>query len=75
MIHHFWASQVMLVVKNQPANTRDVWAMGQSLGSEDPPEEGMATPSSILAWRTLWTESLAGYSPQGHKESDRTLAT
>ena len=28
----------------------------QSLGWEDPLEEGMATHSSILAWRTLWTE-------------------
>ena len=28
----------------------------QSLGWEDPPEEGMATHSSILAWRILWTE-------------------
>ena len=28
----------------------------QSLGGEDPLEEGMATHSSILAWRILWTE-------------------
>ena len=28
----------------------------QSLGQEDPLEEGMATPSSILAWRSPWTE-------------------
>ena len=28
----------------------------QSLGQEDPLEEGMATHSSILAWRILWTE-------------------
>ena len=28
----------------------------QSLGSEDPLEEGMATHSSILAWRIPWTE-------------------
>ena len=27
-----------------------------SLGREDPLEEGMATRSSILAWRILWTE-------------------
>ena len=32
----------------------------------------MATHSSILAWRIPWTEELAGYSPQGHKESDMT---
>ena len=28
----------------------------QSLGQEDPLEKGMATLSSILAWRILWTE-------------------
>ena len=28
----------------------------QSLGPEDPLEEGMATHSSVLAWRTPWTE-------------------
>ena len=28
----------------------------QSLGQEDPPEEGMATHSSILAWKIPWTE-------------------
>ena len=28
----------------------------QSLGQEDPPEEGRATHSNILAWRIPWTE-------------------
>ena len=36
----------------------------QSLGQEDPLEKEMATHSSILAWRTLWTEE---YSPWGCK--------
>ena len=31
-----------------------IWA--RSLGQEDPLEEGMATHSSILAWRIPWTE-------------------
>jgi len=30
----------------------------QSLGQEDPLEEGMATHSSILVWRIPWTEEL-----------------
>ena len=30
------------------------------LGQEDPPEEGMATPSSMLAWRIPWTEEPGG---------------
>ena len=31
-------------------------AQVQPLGQEDPLEKGMATHSSILAWRILWTE-------------------
>ena len=48
------ASWVVLVVKNLPANAGDVGV--QSLGQEDPLEEGMATYSNILAWRIPWTE-------------------
>ena len=44
----------------------------QSLGQGDPLEKGMATHSSILAWKIPWTESLADYSPWGHNESDMT---
>ena len=43
-----WASLVAQMVKNPPAMW-ETWA--QSLGWEDPLEEGMATHSSILAWR------------------------
>ena len=32
----------------------------QSLGREDPLEEGMATHSSVLAWRLPWTEEPNG---------------
>ena len=45
------------------------------LGREDPLEEGMATHSSILAWRTHGQRNLVGYSPQGHKESDTIEVT
>ena len=37
----------------------------QSLGEEDTPEKGVATHSSILAWRTLWTEEPAGLQSMG----------
>ena len=56
-------------VKNMPT-IQETWV--QSLLQEDPLEKGMATHSSILAWRLPWTESLAGYSSWGHKESDMT---
>ena len=43
------------------------------LGREDPLDKGMATHSSILAWRTPWTEEPGGLcSPWGLKESDTT---
>ena len=44
----------------------------QSLVWEDPLEEGMATDSSIRAWRIPQKRSLVGYSPWGRKESDTT---
>ena len=40
----------------------------QSLDWEDPLEEGTATHSSILTWRTHGQRSLAGYTPYGCKE-------
>ena len=39
----------------------------QSLGWEDPLEEGTATYSSILACRIPWTVEPDGYSPGGHR--------
>ena len=53
-----------LVVKNPPANAGDVRDMG-SIPWEDPLEEGMATHSSILAWRILWTEEPGGLQSMG----------
>ena len=55
------------MVKNLPAIQE---TQVQSLGWKDPLEKGMATHSSILAWRIQWTKSLVGYSPWNHKESD-----
>ena len=51
-LQYFWASLMAQLVKNPPA-IRKTWA--QSLGWEDPLEKGMATHSSILAWRIPWT--------------------
>ena len=47
------------MVKNLPANAGKE-TLVLSLGREDPLEEGMATHSSILAWRVPWTEEPAG---------------
>ena len=57
------------VLKN-PLAIRETWV--QSLGWEDPLEEGMATHSSILAWTTHGQRNLEGYCPWGSEESDTT---
>ena len=56
-------------VKNLHA-MQETWV--QSLGQEDPLEKGMATHSSILAWRISEQRNLAGYHPKNRKESDMT---
>ena len=58
-----WASLVAQMVKNLPAMQE---TQVHSL------KKGLATHSSILAWRMPWTEQLGDYSPWGGKESDMT---
>ena len=61
-------------VKNPPAK-QETWV--QPLAWTDLLEEGMATPSSILAWRIPWTEEPDGlqFTESGHKESGMTKVT
>ena len=50
--------------KEPTCQRQEMWVW--SLGWENPLEEGMATHSSIFAWRIPWTEQpggLVGYSP------------
>ena len=56
------------MVKNVPA-VQETWV--QSLGWEDPLEEGMATRSSILAWRIPWTEEPGGPQSMGSQRVRR----
>ena len=58
--HLSWASQVALVLKNPPAIAGDIRDAGLIPGSGGSPGEGMATHSSILAWRIPQTEELDG---------------
>ena len=56
------ASLVAQMVKNPPA----IWeTQVQSLGWQDPLEKGMATHSSILAWKIPWTEEPGGLQSMG----------
>ena len=63
-------SLVAQMVKNSPA-VQEMWV--QSLGQEDPLEEGTATHSSILAWSILWTEELSGLQSSGVAKSQTQL--
>ena len=56
-----WASLVAQTLKN-PHATHKTWV--QSLGLEDPLEKGMATHSSLLAWRIPM--SRGAWQPPGH---------
>ena len=51
------------MVKNLPANT------GATESQKDPLEKGMATHSSILAWRIPWTEEPGGLTVHGVAKS------
>ena len=58
------ASLVAQMVKNLPA-MQETWV--QALGQKDPLERGMATHSSILAWRSPWTELPGGLQSMGRR--------
>ena len=60
VLHCSRESLVAQMEKNLPAMQE---TKVQSLGQEDTLEKGMATHSSVLAWRISWTEEPAGYSP------------
>ena len=60
------------VVKNLPA-THDTWV--HSLDWEDPLKGGMATHSSILAWRIPWTEMPGELQSTGLQRVGHDLAT
>jgi len=63
------ASLIAQLVKNLPA-VQETWV--SFLGWEDHVEEKMATHSSILAWRTPWTEEPGRLQSMGSQELDTT---
>ena len=65
-------SMVAQTVKNLPAVQE---TLVQSLGLEDPLEKGMATHSSILAWRIPWTEEPDRLQSMGLQRAGCHLAT
>ena len=68
------ASQVVLVVKNLPADAGDVRNTGLISGSRRSPGEGWQPTPAFFPGKSHGRKSLAGYSPWGRKESDTTEA-
>ena len=62
-----WASLIAQTVKNLPAVQE---TQVEFLGQEDPLEKGMATHSSVLAWRIPWTKKPVG--PQSAGSQSQT---
>ena len=60
------------MVKNPPV-VWETWV--QSLGWEDPLEEGMAAHSSILAWRIPWTKEPGGLESVGSQTVEQNWVT
>ena len=60
------------MVKNLPA-MQETWV--RPLGWEDPLEKEMATHSSMLAWRILWTEEPGGLQSMGSQRAGHDLGT
>ena len=69
------ASLMAQVVKNLPPMQETQEMPVQSLDWKDLLEEGLATHSSILAQRTLWTEESGGLQSMGSQELDKTERT
>ena len=69
---HMWTSLVAQMVKNPPAMW-ETWV--QSMGWEDPLEKGMATHSSILAWRIPMDRGAWWATVLGVTESRTQLST
>ena len=59
------SSLIVQLVKNLPAAQETQETEAGPLGQEDPLEEGMATRSSVLAWRIPWTEEPGGLQSMG----------
>ena len=55
-----WGFPGGTIVNNPPADVGDARDAGLIPGQGDPLEEGMATHSSVLAWRIPWTEEPGG---------------
>ena len=71
-IQYFWASQVVLVVKDLPANAEDIRDVGSIPALGRSPRGGHCNHSSFWPGESHGQRSLVGYSSWGHTELDKT---
>ena len=67
-----WAFQVVLVIKNPPANTGYIRDMGSIPGSGRPPKERNGNPHQYSCLENPVDRGAWRASPWGHKESNKT---
>ena len=70
LLQYSWAS--LLGSDDGKESACNVGDLGSIAGLGRSPGGGHGNPLQYLAWRSPWTEELAGYSPWGQKESDTT---
>ena len=66
---YLYVSQVVLVVENLPAKAGDISDVGSISGWGRSLEKGLATHSSILAWRIPWSEEPGGLQSMGSQRA------
>jgi len=69
VIYIYGASLVAQMVKNPPTMQE---TRVRSLDQEESLEKGLATHSSVLAWKILWTEEPGGLQSMGSQKLDKT---
>ena len=74
-VQPLWGFPGGSAVDNPPATQERQEMQVWSLSQEDPPEEGIATHSSILAWKIPWTEKPGGLQSIGLKRVSHDWAT
>ena len=74
-LYAIFASQVVLVIKNPPANARDVRDTGSIPGSGRSPGEGNGNPLQYSCLENPWTEEPGGLQSRGHKKPDTAEVT
>ena len=63
------------MVKNPPANARDIKDAGLIPGLGRSPRGGHSNPLQVLSWRIPWTEGSGGLQPLGSQKVGMTEMT